>query len=147
MNSSNRICILFLKVMGAYLSAHPRLSMGVFYGTGESFVFHWTSPDNSSCHEDILTAENATSSEGSTFKVGHCVHVLWCSWWNSSSTPFFIACKERSMLLKCAGVVSTPYLLNQTLSTWRAVCLALTRIPSEKYLISVFHITVSRQKI
>ncbi len=76
MNSLNRICILFLKVMGAYLSSHPRLSMGVFYGTGESFVFHWASPDNSSCHEDILTAENAASPEGSTFKVRNYIIII-----------------------------------------------------------------------
>ncbi|KAM3188050.1 hypothetical protein ACTXT7_001103, partial [Hymenolepis weldensis] len=48
--------------MGAYLNCHPRVLTGSFYGTGESFVFHWIpSPPTTPCTGDDLTEETAVN--------------------------------------------------------------------------------------
>ncbi|KAM7538025.1 hypothetical protein Aperf_G00000068749 [Anoplocephala perfoliata] len=56
-------CVLLIKdttdrVMGAYLSSHPRVLSGSFYGSGESFVFHWTSASTSQSAENIVIEDN-----------------------------------------------------------------------------------------
>ncbi|KAH9282658.1 Nuclear receptor coactivator 7 [Echinococcus granulosus] len=100
----NQPCVLLIKdttdcLMGAYLSCHPRLSRGVFYGTGESFVFHWTPVPTSPCMEESQKGEItglALKSENPCFRK--------YSW--SRKNSFFISGEPEVILIGCSNASS-----------------------------------------
>ncbi|VDK41115.1 unnamed protein product [Taenia asiatica] len=100
----NQPCILLIKdttdcLMGAYLSSHPRLSRGVFYGTGETFVFHWT-PSATSLHEgEVLT-------EGSTAMAPKSGDLCFKKYPWSKKNSFFVSGEPEVLLIGCSNARS-----------------------------------------
>uniref|UniRef100_A0A5K3EFK9 Oxidation resistance protein 1 n=1 Tax=Mesocestoides corti TaxID=53468 RepID=A0A5K3EFK9_MESCO len=100
-NQENQPCVLLIRdttdcIMGAYLSSHPHLSQGAFYGTGETFVFHWTMPDVSPCEEEILTEENAGAA--SKIDIPNFKKYSW-----SQKNSFFISSEPEALIIGCSN--------------------------------------------
>ncbi|VUZ49528.1 unnamed protein product [Hymenolepis diminuta] len=85
-------------VMGAYLNCHPRVLTGSFYGTGESFVFHWIpSPPTIPSTGDDLTVETV----GNKSKSGGNLCFKKYSW--SGKNSFFISGDSDVLAVGCSN--------------------------------------------
>ncbi|KAL5110626.1 TLD domain-containing protein 2 [Taenia crassiceps] len=97
-------CVLLIKdttdcLMGAYLSCHPRLSRGVFYGTGETFVFHWTPSVTSPCEEEVLVEEITSLTSKSQ-------DLCFRKYPWSKKNSFFVSGEPEVLLIGCSNASS-----------------------------------------
>nr|CDS31458.1 peptidoglycan binding lysin subgroup,peptidoglycan binding lysin domain [Hymenolepis microstoma] len=84
-------------VMGAYLSCHPRVQIGSFYGTGETFVFHWLPSSKTPCSEDIPSAKNVIDNSQS------CGNFCFKKYAWSGKNSFFISGDSDVLAVGCSN--------------------------------------------